>query len=105
MPCLTFFFLLDSRRFASNRPNSARIGPYRPYQVVSASDRNRPLEEAKSIVGGKGSGHRYNPTIAIFFVFVFLLRKVTVQKLQRENGGGVSNCIFVEKTYKFLSDF
>ena len=41
---LFFFFLgfaltwLDSRRFTLNRADSARIGSYQPYRVISADD-------------------------------------------------------------------
>ena len=49
-PCLLFFFFFsrirtDAARFAPNRADSAKIGLYRPYQVVSAKGRygrNRP---------------------------------------------------------------
>ena len=32
-------FMLNRLRFASNRADSAKIGPYRPYQVISAGGR------------------------------------------------------------------
>ena len=43
VPCLSFFFSrirTNSTRFTPNRADSAIIGPYRPYRVISTDDRN-----------------------------------------------------------------
>ena len=72
-------FVPNRLQFAPNQADSAKIGPYRPYQVVSASDRygrNKPetaeIGRKRPKLALKLAGAAEILTSDVFFAFFFL---------------------------------